>query len=394
MTGGGPLLAVDFGTTHSSIGGWCEGQPRIVQDSGQARVPTVTYLPRVGDPIVGNAAVPHTLSDPQATACGIKRLLGRSADEPGATTLRAGSVHRLARGPDGSLLLVLRNEPVSPIQLTAAVLRHLVSRAERAFGLSAPCDAVLTVPPAATPAFREALSRAARAAGLRPRRFVAEPVAALLACAEVLQGGPLVLVCDFGGGTFDTTIARVDAGGIHPLVTDGDDLLGGDDFDLALADGLAGHVFRQHRVELRNDLVSWGQLRVHCESAKRQLTTAVEAHVAFRDAFVAGGRHHDLDVRVDRTWAETRWAPLVERACAVVDRTMARARLTADQLGDVLIVGGTSHIPLFQRALSERLGRRVRGQSASELTVIRGAARLTAPAFTTGPSLCDSQPAA
>ncbi|MCB9562630.1 MAG: Hsp70 family protein [Kofleriaceae bacterium] len=366
------LIGVDFGTTHSSIAACVDGKLRAVHDGGEARVPTVAYVPRAGALDIGRTALHRAVAEPQATALGIKRLLGRPLDGPGVAALRAGSIHRLVAGPDGSALVVLRGEPWSPVQLAAAVLRHLVERASAQLGDHVR-GAVLTAPVTAPRSYHAALMRAAELAGLEVRRFVAEPVAAAIATSRGLRAGGLVMICDFGGGTFDAAVVEA-RDGIRASGCDGDDLLGGDDFDVALAEGVAGAVYRRHRVDLHRDVTAWGRLRLHCEQVKRQLSAAAEAHLLIRDAYAADGRHQDVDVWIDRPWAEGRWAALAARAAAVARRLLDRLGLEARDLDEVVLVGGTGRIPLVGRVLGEHLGRDVTVPADVDLGVVHGAA--------------------
>jgi molecular chaperone DnaK len=182
------------------------------------------------------------------------------------------------------------------------------------------------------------------------------------------------VVLDFGGGTFDCTLAVQSEGRLSPIAAHGDELLGGDDFDTALADAVADLIFRQEKVDLRRDAVRMAELRWRCESAKRQLSDRKEARVHMREAYARGGAYHDVDVLVDRAWIEPRWQPLVDRALAAVQEMLAAGQLRPVDVDEVLLIGGTGRVPLVQRAFASYFGKPLTTSPDSGLAVVTGAA--------------------
>ena len=368
----GPILGIDLGTCHSSAALFVAGKVQLVLDGGEPQIPSVVYFPPVGEPLVGREAQRRGLADPAATVASAKRLLGKSAGDPDIRALDAGSALRLAAGADGNVMIKIRDAEVTPIQAAAAILTRLRRLAEQRFGGRIE-RAVMTVPVKATPQYLAALGRAARLAGLFVVRWVAEPVAGILGSGASLVDGRL-LALDFGGGTFDVSLVGAEKGVLTPLGVGGDNFLGGDDLDEALADAVAGAVFRKERVELRRDAVLWTQLRWRAESAKRTLSTAAETRILLKDAFVKNRRANDLDLVVDRAWIEPRWEPLAARALAVVDDLLAHARLEPGQIDRVVLLGGTMHVPLIRRSFAARLGTRMTDAKHPQLAVVGGAA--------------------
>jgi molecular chaperone DnaK len=365
-----PVLGIDFGTSHMSVGAQVDGVVRLVSDNGEFRIPAVVHAPRRGDLLVGGAAATHAFSDPTATASGIKRLLG-SHGEPEVAAWAAWHGLRLTSDGRNEPLLWLRGEPFPPVQLATSLLRHLRERAHRTFGECS--DAVLTVPAGCTREYLGALSRASKLAGINVRRFIAEPIAAMVSSSRKLREVGTYLVCDFGGGTFDVTVARWDGRVVNPILVDGDNQLGGDDFDQALMEGIASMVFQRDGHDLRRDVTTWGHLRVLCEGAKRRLSSESEALVTMRDAYVVQGTSMDISLRIDRGWANARWLPLVTRAGEVTRRALQRASLQVSDLAGVLLVGGTCYIPLVQSHLRDALACDVTLAEEPELSVVRGA---------------------
>jgi molecular chaperone DnaK len=368
----GPILGIDLGTCHSSAALFVNGKVQLVLDGGEPQIPSVVYFPPVGEPLVGREAQRRGLADPAATVASAKRLLGRRHDDPDVRALDAGSALRLAAGADGSVRIKIRDGEVTPIQVAAAILGRLRKLAEQRFGGTIE-RAVMTVPVKASPQYLTALGKAARIAGLFVVRWVAEPVAGILGSGASLVEGR-ILACDFGGGTFDVSLVAANKGVLTPMGAGGDSFLGGDDLDEALADAVAGALFKKERVDMRRDAVLWTQLRWRSESAKRTLSTTVEARIHVKDAFVRNRRATDLDVVVDRAWIEPRWEPLVTRGLGVVDDLLARARLAPQHIDRVVLLGGTMHVPLVRRQFAARLGNRMTDASHPHLAVVGGAA--------------------
>jgi molecular chaperone DnaK len=378
MRNDGVVLGIDLGTSYSSAAVWRDGRVQPVLDGGEHQVPSAVYVPPRGDLVAGREAQIRGLSDPAASFTSIKRLLGRRHGDDEVRSLASGLGLHLRPAPDGTCLLQVRESELAPAQLVAAVLARLRGLAERRFGGRVE-RCVMTVPVDATPSYLAALHRAAALAGLEVLRWVAEPVAAALAFG--LHGRPAsrrILIGDFGGGTFDASVVQQEGTRLTPIACAGDPWLGGDDFDLCLADAVAGQVYRSTRVDLRREQSRWTQFVWRCESAKRQLSSRLEARVCLKDAWVEGGVYRDLDVVVDRPWIEPRWATLVERAVTVVRGLLERAGWTAAHIDELVLVGGTSLVPVVQRTLAQLFPVRLTRSEHASLAVVSGAAYVAA----------------
>jgi molecular chaperone DnaK len=367
-----PILGIDLGTCSSSAAIYVGGKVHVVLDGGEPQIPSVVYFPPTGDPIVGREAQRRGLWDPTATVSSAKRLMGRRHDDPDVKAFDAGSALKIVAGPDGSVMLKIREAEISPIQVAAAILTRLRKLAEQRFGGTLE-RAVMTVPVKSTKEYLAALQRAARIAGLWVVRWIAEPVAGILGSGNAVKDGR-VLACDFGGGTFDVSLVGAKGGVLTPLGVGGDSFLGGDDFDEQLADAVSGALFRKERVDLRRDAVLWTQLRWRAESAKRSLSTAKEARIHLKEAFVKNRRPHDLDLLVDREWIEPRWEPLILRALGVVDDLLGTASVGAGAVERVVLLGGTMHVPCVRKAFGIHLGRELGNAAHPQLAVVGGAA--------------------
>ncbi|RMH36235.1 MAG: Hsp70 family protein [Deltaproteobacteria bacterium] len=371
------VLGIDFGMSTVSACGFVGGKLHFVVDEGERAIPCAVYIPERSEPLVGRRALHQILRDPAATITAIKRLLGRHVHEREVRRLDAGVAYAIASGPDDMALLDVRGRQYAPQQVAGEVLRHIRQLAELRFG-AAVRRAVVTVPATASPAYCQALKQAAQFAGLAVQQFVPEPVAGCLAHGmHETTALRRLAVCDFGGGTFDVTIITQDGLHFECLAIDGDDLLGGVDFDEELAEAVAGHLYQARRVDLHRDVVKWQELLWRAESVKRQLSTATRASLVMNDAFVANGQRHDLRLGIDRAWIEPRWAKIARRMVPVLDRALARARRTPDDIDEVLLIGGSTLMPIVRRIIGEYFGKPLRSTEHADVAVAVGAALQT-----------------
>ena len=352
----GPVLGIDFGTCYTSAGALVDGRVDLVRDNGDPMIPSVVYIPARGAPVVGARALSYALHEPQHTVSSIKRLLGEPNDPETLQRLAPTVPYRLVGGVGGRVLVRLHNQDWATEQIAAAVLAHVRDLAERRFGQVR--RVVLAVSAVATLEQRQALLAAARVARLEVVDMVAEPIAGAIALG--LHASPearRVLVCDFGGGTFDLTLVEQTGSRFNVVATGGDPFLGGDDLDHAMVHQLASLIYRRARFDITHDLVRRQLLSMRCEAVKRVLSTQLEARLTMRDAFIEGGERRDLDVVIERTWCEALWDPPFARALAEIDRVLAKAGWASDDLDEVGLIGGTALVPRFQALLRARFGR-------------------------------------
>lgn len=393
MGGDGKLaIGVDFGTSNSAAAVITGGRISYALADGEPQIPSVVHVAPNGSLVIGMEALKSAFSDPANTVGSLKRLLGRKPNDPVIRALDRIHAWKLVPGPDGSVSLELRGKPYAPGQLVAALLGHLRALGERRFG-SQIGSVVITVPVNVRREYVIALKRAVAAAGLTTDRVIHEPVAGAISCGVLDRPKPgKILVADFGGGTFDCSLIQRGPDGLLPVMTDGDEFLGGDDFDAAFADAIAGVIFRKSRVDLRRDAVRWGQLLLRCEAAKRALSSRHEARVLLRDAYSLGGQFQDIDLLVDREWLEPHWAPLVERSLFAVQRLLTSSALQPKQLDEIILIGGTALVPLVKRSFEGFFGRPAIMSPHANLAVVAGAAMVASgvvqvPQLSADPSL-------
>ena len=340
------VVGIDFGTSECKAAVVVDGKPQPVAFDGRTSLASVVHVaPR------GLLEVGKTNGHPARTIHSIKRLLGRRHTEPEVRGVLQGLGYRVVAGDQDNLVIKADDQQLAPVQVVAAILEHVRVTAERQLGARIG-TAVLSAPVSRVAAYDEALVRAARMAGLDVRMIVPEPTAAAWGAGlRRVDGTRRLALCDFGGGTFDCALLSQTGGKLEVEATGGDAFLGGDDLDQALADAVAGRLYRDEQVDLRRDAVVWADLVRRCELVKRMLSTRDETVLRLPDAYTVGGVRKELALRVPRVTAERCWGTALDRAVEVLRATLSRAQWPPQLLDAALFVGGTCWVPAVQRAL-------------------------------------------
>lgn len=369
------VLGIDLGTSFSTAAAWVNGKMYLVPDErGEPCIPSVVHYGPEGPPEVGHQAHLRRRSDPENTVAGIKRLLGRDLDSAEARVYAAGTAVTLKAAPNGRAVLHTRRGDHSSEEVACAIYAHLKKLGEIRFQTRLK-RAALTVPASATPAVRDATVRAAQQAGLEVIATLPEPNAAAIAYGlDQFRGQRRLLVYDFGGGTFDVTLISQKDEDLTPLALGGDPSLGGDDFDERLAQHVAGVIWRKHRVEAQQDIVRWNRIVQEAEATKRALSAMHAARLRVKDAFAAEGRRHDLDETVSRLEMQPRWQELVDRSLKVTAKTMMDAGLRPSGVDTLLLVGGTTYIPMVKAAVTRMMSKPGENPGDPQTAVACGAA--------------------
>lgn len=367
------IMGVDFGTTYSSAGLLVDNNVKLVIDQGDVAIPSVVYFPGRGAPIVGAEAKLRRGSDPAGSVHSIKRILGCRFDDPAVRRHDASAGYGIRRGERGQVLLSIRDEPMTCEQVVSTVLARLRDLAELRFG-GRVTRMVCAVPAEATLPFRRSLELAARLARIEIVEMLPEPVAGAIAMgSHAAPDASRVLVCDFGGGTFDASLLIRDGAAFKPIANRGDDFLGGDDFDEALADAVASVVFQRSRFDMLADVVRRQRLLLRCESVKRILSSRREARLTMPDAYLDERQTRAIDAIIERTWIEPRWRPLIERATGVVERLLGAAGASPDQVDHIALIGGASKTPLFREAIRRMFPRKpIANNENADVAVVLG----------------------
>jgi molecular chaperone DnaK len=363
----GPEMAkavgIDLGTTNSVVAATMEGgQAEVIPNAeGGRTTPSVVAFTEDGQRLVGQVAKRQAILNPEATIYSAKRFIGRRWEEV-AEEAKIVS-YKVVRGNDDKVRFEIRGKQSAPEEISALVLRKLAEDAARSLGERV-TEAVITVPAYFNDAQRQATKDAGRIAGLEVLRIINEPTAAALAYGIDKKGQETVLVFDLGGGTFDVSLLDVGDGVVEVRATNGDGHLGGDDFDKRIVDWLADEFKRDQGIDLRNDPQALQRLYEAGERAKVELssTTTTQINLPFVTADASGPKH--LNLALTRAKFEQLTKDLIERTRGPVEQVLSDAKLTADDIDEVILVGGSTRIPAVQE-----LVRRLTGGKEPNMTV-------------------------
>jgi molecular chaperone DnaK len=345
-------VGIDLGTTNSVIATTEGGQPTVIPNSEGARTtPSVVAFTENGERLVGLLAKRQAILNPKGTIYSAKRFIGRKYDEVGSEVKAV--TFDVVPGPEGSVRFTVRDKLYAPEEIAAMVLRKLVDDASKFLGEKVN-EAVITVPAYFNDAQRHATKDAGKIAGLEVLRIINEPTAAALAYGLDKKTNETVLVFDLGGGTFDVSILNIGDGVVEVRSTAGDTHLGGDDFDRRVVDYLADEFARTEGIDLRKDPQALQRLFEAAEKAKVELSSVTQTtiNLPFVTADAHGPKH--LNVTLMRSTFEQITADLIERTMGPVQQAMSDAKVTANDLDEVILVGGSTRIPAVQ-ALVRRL---------------------------------------
>jgi molecular chaperone DnaK len=347
-------VGIDLGTTNSVIAVWEGGEARVVPNAEGARTtPSVVGYTDTGERLVGQLARRQAILNPKGTITSAKRFIGRHYDE---ITDEAKAVSfDVVADDNGVARFQVQGKKVAPEEVSALVLRKLVDDAAKQLGEKV-TEAVITVPAYFNDAQRTATKDAGKIAGLEVLRIINEPTAAALAYGIDKRQHETVLVFDLGGGTFDVSLLDVGDGVVEVRSTAGDTHLGGDDFDRRLVDYLADDFQKEAGIDLRSDPQALQRLFEAAEKAKVELSsvTQTQVNLPFITADATGPKH--LTTTVRRSVFEDITHDLVERTMGPVKQAMTDAKVTANDIDEVILVGGSTRIPAVQNVVRRLTG--------------------------------------
>jgi molecular chaperone DnaK len=355
-------VGIDLGTTNSVIATVEGGQPTVIPNAeGSRTTPSVVAFTDQGERLVGQLARRQAILNPKGTIYSAKRFIGRRFDEVQSEINTV--TFDVVPGPDESARFKVRDKLYAPEEISAMVLRKLADDAGKYLGERV-TEAVITVPAYFNDAQRQATKDAGRIAGLEVLRIINEPTAAALAYGLDKKQHETVLVFDLGGGTFDVSLLDVGDGVVEVRSTAGDTHLGGDDFDRRIVDHVADEFKRTDGIDLRNDPQALQRLFEAAERAKVELSSVTQTtiNLPFITADANGPKH--LNMTLTRAKFEDLTRDLVERCLGPVERAMADAKVTANDIDEVILVGGSTRIPAVQN-----LVRRLTGGKDPNMTV-------------------------
>jgi molecular chaperone DnaK len=369
------VVGIDLGTTNTVVGAVRGGQTTALADEdGRTLIPSVVSFHPNGSVLVGSAARERRTVDPKSTVYSVKRLIGRSWDTEEVRRARSRLPFEMREGPGQAALIAVRGETYTLPEISAFVLRKARTVAEDALDAAVE-RAVITVPANFNDLQRAATKVAARVAGLEVLRILNEPTAAALAYGYGKTTAERLAVYDFGGGTFDVTLLDLSNNVFEVLATAGNTFLGGDDIDVAIAERMAELFLRQHRYDARTDPVTFDRLRLAAEQLKHTLSLQESASIVVPEVtHGAGGKAIDLNYTLTRGELELIAAPIVDQTFDVCRDALGVARLTVGDLDQVLLVGGSTRIPLVKRRVEEFFRRAGQSHLSPDEVVAMGAA--------------------
>ncbi len=349
------IIGIDLGTTNSVVAIMQGGEPVVIPNQEGARTtPSVVALTKAGEWLVGQVAKRQAITNPENTVYSIKRFMGRRFDEVGDETSRIP--YRVAQGPSNDARVQLEGKLYSPPEISAKILQKLKAAAEDFLGEKV-AKAVITVPAYFNDSQRQATKQAGEIAGLEVVRIINEPTAAALAYGLDKKKDETIAVYDLGGGTFDISILEVGEGVVEVKSTAGDTHLGGDDIDHKIIDWIAEEFKRDNPgIDLQKDRMALQRLKEAAEKAKIELSQTMETEISlpFITADATGPKH--LQLKLTRSKLEQLMEDIVQRTVAPVKRAIEDAGLKAEQINEVVLVGGSTRIPQVQQLVKNLFG--------------------------------------
>ncbi|MEC7925655.1 MAG: molecular chaperone DnaK [Thermodesulfobacteriota bacterium] len=351
----GKVIGIDLGTTNSCISFVESGEPKvIINEEGNRTTPSVVSFGKESEILVGEPAKRQAVVNPEKTIYSAKRLIGRRFEETDED--RKVLPYEIVKNKNGDAWIQVENKDYSPSQISANVLTKLKQAAESFLG-STVSDAVITVPAYFNDSQRQATKDAGKIAGLNVERIINEPTAAALAYGFDKKKDGLVAVYDLGGGTFDVSILEIGDNVIEVKSTNGDTSLGGDDFDRQIIDYLIDEFKKENGVDLSSDKMALQRLREAAEKAKIELSSSLETEInlPFITADQNGPKH--LLIKVSRSKFEQIIDSKIKSSLVPCKNALDDAGLKPSDINEVILVGGSTRIPLVQKVVKDFFGK-------------------------------------
>ena len=338
------VIGIDLGTTNSCVAAIEGGEPAVLENSegGRTTPSMVAINPKSGERYIGQVAKRQAVTNPQNTVYSIKRFMGRKFAEVGLEVKEVG--YEVVAGKDGNASVTMGDKSYTPPEISAMILQKLKADAESKLGESV-SQAVITVPAYFNDSQRQATKDAGAIAGLEVLRIINEPTAASLAYGLDKKADEVIAVYDLGGGTFDISILHIGEGVFEVKSTNGDTHLGGDDFDQRVMDWMAQEFLRDQGIDLRQDRMALQRLKEAAEKAKVELSSVMETEInlPFVTADASGPKH--LNMTLSRSKLEQLVDDLVQRTVGPVNQALKDAGITAQEIDEVVLVGGMIRMP-------------------------------------------------
>ena len=368
------IIGIDLGTTNSCVAVMEAGEPKVITNSeGNRTTPSVVALTEGQDRLVGQTAKRQAITNPENTVFGVKRLVGRKFSSDVIQSDIKVLPYKIEAASNGDTRINLRGKQHSPAEISSFILANIKKTAEDYLGEEVN-EAVITVPAYFNDSQRQATKDAGKIAGLEVKRIINEPTAASLAYGLDKKGEEKIAVFDLGGGTFDVSVLEIGDGVFEVKSTNGDTHLGGEDFDLRIIDYIADEFKKDQGINIRDDKMALQRLKEAAEKAKMELSTAVETDInlPFITADASGPKH--LDVKLTRAKLESLVADLLDNLVKPCKTALKDAGLSADEINEVVLVGGMTRMPAVQERVEKIFGKKPHKGVNPDEVVAMGAA--------------------
>lgn len=366
------IIGIDLGTTNSCLAFMEGGQAKVIPNSEGGRTTPSVVANKKGETIVGMPARRQAVTNPSNTIYSAKRFIGRKYSEVQDEIKNVP--FKVTEGADGGAMIEWDGKPVRPEEISAKVLEKLKDDAEKFLGQKV-TEVVITVPAYFNDSERQATINAGKIAGLDVKRIVNEPTAAALAYGADKSKDQKIAVYDFGGGTFDISILEIGAEGtFEVLATNGDTHLGGDDFDQRIFEYVMAEFQKQEALDLRKDAQAVQRVRSAAEKAKIELSSATQTEINEPFIAIVDGVPRNLNITITRAKFEELIADLVERSIEPCRKVMADAGLQSSQIHEVILVGGSTRVPMIKNKVEQFFGKKPNESVNPDEAVALGAA--------------------
>ncbi|MGO4171155.1 molecular chaperone DnaK [Bosea sp. TAF32] len=370
----GKVIGIDLGTTNSCVAVMEGTTPKVIENSEGARTtPSIVAITDDGERLVGQPAKRQAVTNPERTFFAIKRLIGRTYDDPMTQKDLKLVPYKITKASNGDAWVSADGKEYSPSQISAFTLTKMKETAEAYLGQPV-TQAVITVPAYFNDAQRQATKDAGKIAGLEVLRIINEPTAAALAYGLEKKSAGTIAVYDLGGGTFDVSILEIGDGVFEVKSTNGDTFLGGEDFDMRLVEYLADEFKREQGIDLKKDKLALQRLKEAAEKAKIELSTTAqtEINLPYITADASGPKH--LAIKLSRAKFESLVDDLIQRTIEPCKKALKDAGLSAGQIDEVVLVGGMTRMPKVQEVVKQFFGKEPhKGVNPDEVVAIGAA---------------------
>jgi molecular chaperone DnaK len=353
----GKIIGIDLGTTNSCVAVMEGGDPVVITNQeGSRTTPSMVAFNDKGERLVGQIAKRQAITNPDNTIFAVKRLIGRKYDSAEVQSDVKVLPYQISKAPNGDAQVQVRGKDYSPAEISSMILQKMRKTAEDYLGEKID-EAVITVPAYFNDSQRQATKDAGRIAGLKVERIINEPTAASLAYGLDKKGDRKIAVFDLGGGTFDISILEIGEGVFEVKSTHGNTHLGGEDFDLRIVEYLADEFKKDQGIDLRNDKMALQRLKEAAEKAKMELSSSQETDInlPFITADSSGPKH--LNIKLTRAKMEAMVDDLIEKVVDPCKTAIKDAGLKANDINEVILVGGMTRMPKVQAKVQEVFGK-------------------------------------